>query len=843
MREKIKITGKTYLSNKGYSISKEGNEDVIEKLKDDLTVSPRTFNMMDDAEPIYFPLYRENAKKLYIPRFYGLQKFGVPNVNQLEEGEDVSGLIFNGSIRENQKEPIEKFLDAMKTPTKMGGIISVPPGYGKTVMGLYIASIIKKKTLIICHKDFLSNQWKERIEQYLPKAKVGKIKQKIVDVEDKDIVMGSLQSIAMKDYDSNIFKQFGIVIIDECFPYDTKIQTNQGLFRIGTLYEKWKTSKDYNELPKIYSFNEKTKEFELKSLTYAWRKEHKELLKVKLSKRVINCTPDHKILTTKGYIKAKDLTNKDFVISKYDKNHIDNIISLALNNDQLQIIYGSYLGDGHIYKTSCCRYRLGFTHGINQIEYCKWKAKMFNVNNLRIIENNGYSQKQACCFSTKIFDCEIDFPKDTKFIPNEILDRIDFRGIAIWLMDDGSLSNNQISIHTNNFSYEQNLKLVNMFKLHGINCTIKKSRVYFYLNFDKNNSINLINKVKPYIHDSMLYKINLKYNESKYKWNNSFLNYGLLRVSYIEYYNNKGANRCSKPYVYDIEVDDNHNFVIGSYKKYIDGIVVSNCHHLSAEVFSRCLPKITTRYMCGLSATLNRKDGLRRVFEWFVGKPVYSLKNKGDELNVIVKRFYDPHPEYGRELKMWNKKLNVAKMINKICEFPPRNYMIINTLFQLLEDEPDRQVIILSERRTHLNIFEDLLKIHNISENDIGYYVGGMKQTDLDISSTKKFILATNQQASEGMDIPTLNTLILSSPVSSIEQAIGRIQRQKKEERIYTPTVIDIIDEFSLFERQGNKRLSFYKNNNYTILDKKKELDDINKNIKHQFMIDSDEEN
>ena len=53
-------------------------------------------------------------------------------------------------------------------------------------------------------------------------------------------------------------------------------------------------------------------------------------------------------------------------------------------------------------------------------------------------------------------------------------------------------------------------------------------------------------------------------------------------------------------------------------------------------------------------------------------------------------------------------------MINKICEFPPRNYMIINTLFQLLEDEPDRQVIILSERRTHLNIFEDLLKIHNI---------------------------------------------------------------------------------------------------------------------------------
>ena len=77
-------------------------------------------------------------------------------------------------------------------------------------------------------------------------------------------------------------------------------------------------------------------------------KERKDLIKIKLSKKVINCTPEHKILTTKGYVKAKELNEGDLVISKYDDKHVDNIISPALNDDQLQLIYGSYLGDGYI---------------------------------------------------------------------------------------------------------------------------------------------------------------------------------------------------------------------------------------------------------------------------------------------------------------------------------------------------------------------------------------------------------------------------------------------------------------------------------------------------------------
>jgi hypothetical protein len=49
-----------------------------------------------------------------------------------------------------------------------------------TVMALKIVSLIQKKTLILVHKEFLMNQWIERIEEFLPGARVGKIDRKSV---------------------------------------------------------------------------------------------------------------------------------------------------------------------------------------------------------------------------------------------------------------------------------------------------------------------------------------------------------------------------------------------------------------------------------------------------------------------------------------------------------------------------------------------------------------------------------------------------------------------------------------------------------------------------------------
>jgi len=84
-----------------------------------------------------------------------------------------------------------------------------------TVMALKIISEIKKKTLILVHKEFLMNQWIERIAEFLPSARIGKIQGTVQDIEGKDIVIGMIQTMYNREFDSDFFSPFGLTIIDE----------------------------------------------------------------------------------------------------------------------------------------------------------------------------------------------------------------------------------------------------------------------------------------------------------------------------------------------------------------------------------------------------------------------------------------------------------------------------------------------------------------------------------------------------------------------------------------------------------------------------------------------------
>ena len=71
---------------------------------------------------------------------------------------------FKGNIRENQKPIVNITLNHLNE--KDGGVLCLGCGFGKTVIALYIATILKLKTLVIVHKTFLLNQWIERIKQF-----------------------------------------------------------------------------------------------------------------------------------------------------------------------------------------------------------------------------------------------------------------------------------------------------------------------------------------------------------------------------------------------------------------------------------------------------------------------------------------------------------------------------------------------------------------------------------------------------------------------------------------------------------------------------------------------------
>lgn len=238
MKTKIMSSNKSnneiinYLGQKGYSILKKSLTITEQnKIRKDLTVKPfAPPNSMQKT--VEFPIYRESPKKLYVPRFYGISNYGMPQDIQIPQGEDIN-IKFMGDLREYQINIINVYLDEAR---KLGcGLLEIPCGRGKTVMALNIIAQLNKKTLVIVHKEFLMNQWIERIEQFLPGAKVGKIRGSIIDIENKDIVIGMLQSLSMKDYDTGTFDSFGLTICDEVHHISAEVFC-RSLFKIVTPY-------------------------------------------------------------------------------------------------------------------------------------------------------------------------------------------------------------------------------------------------------------------------------------------------------------------------------------------------------------------------------------------------------------------------------------------------------------------------------------------------------------------------------------------------------------------------------------------------------------------------------
>ena len=246
--------------------------------------------------------------------------------------------------------------------------------------------------------------------------------------------------------------------------------------------------------------------------------------------------------------------------------------------------------------------------------------------------------------------------------------------------------------------------------------------------------------------------------------------------------------------------------------------VFDECHHLGAEVFHKSMAKVSSKYMLGLSATPNRKDGLRKVFEWYIGPMVYSTTEKNtDYIETRVYEYYNDNESYCKKEIIYNGKPCMPRMINNLCECKERSAFIHNLVKE--EFNLGRKILILSDRRGYLDETNKWFN-GNLKEGCSGLYVGGMKPNELRDSQEKDIILGTFSMASEGMDIPKLNTIILASPKSDVVQSVGRILREKADVRKFHPLVIDIKDthpNMVMFAKQCDKRIVYYKQSNHDI--------------------------
>jgi superfamily II DNA or RNA helicase len=242
--------------------------------------------------------------------------------------------------------------------------------------------------------------------------------------------------------------------------------------------------------------------------------------------------------------------------------------------------------------------------------------------------------------------------------------------------------------------------------------------------------------------------------------------------------------------------------------------IIDEVHHISSEVFSCALFKLVTKYMLGLSATMNRKDGTTKVFKMFLGQVVYKQERSKDE-NVIVRGItFQSKDEEFNELELdFRGQTAASKMLSKICNYNYRSEFILKVLRDMIAENPKQQIMMIASYKNILSYMFDAIRHHNICT--VGYYVGGMKESALKESESKQVVLATYSMAAEGLDIKTLTTLFMITPMTNIEQSVGRILRQKHE---FAPIVVDIIDTHDNFQRQWAKRKIFFKKQNYKII-------------------------
>ncbi len=240
--------------------------------------------------------------------------------------------------------------------------------------------------------------------------------------------------------------------------------------------------------------------------------------------------------------------------------------------------------------------------------------------------------------------------------------------------------------------------------------------------------------------------------------------------------------------------------------------IYDEVHHLSAEVFSQCMLKITTNYTLGLSGTMKRKDGLTKVFKMYLGDVIHKEKSEANNQVMVQAIEYIVNDEEFNEIEYdYRGNPKYSTMISKLCNYNNRSEFILKVLKKTLEANSEQQIMILAHNKSLITYLYKAIEHKNIAS--VGYYVGGMKEVDLKISESKKVIIATYAMASEGLDIKTLTTLIMATPKTDVCQSVGRILRVKHSQ----PLVIDIVDNHEIFQRQFKKRSDYYMKQKYVI--------------------------
>ena len=254
-----------------------------------------------------------------------------------------------------------------------------------------------------------------------------------------------------------------------------------------------------------------------------------------------------------------------------------------------------------------------------------------------------------------------------------------------------------------------------------------------------------------------------------------------------------------------------------------DVIITDEVHRVSGTPtaitqYEKVLNRLCAKHKYGLSATVHRSDGMIKATYALTGKVMHSVSEE-DVADKIMKVGVIP---LGTEVKMsdealnYDGTLNYAKFITYLTHDSLRN-MVISTW---LINHQQYSSLILSDRLDHLQTLMEMLPDSMLEQSVMisGRMTSkaGKKERQQAIedmrSGKKKFLFATYSLAKEGLDIPRLERLYLTTPQKDyavIAQSVGRIARMSKGKA--DPVVYDFVDDIGYAVKAYKKRCTTYR--------------------------------
>lgn len=250
-------------------------------------------------------------------------------------------------------------------------------------------------------------------------------------------------------------------------------------------------------------------------------------------------------------------------------------------------------------------------------------------------------------------------------------------------------------------------------------------------------------------------------------------------------------------------------------------MIVDECHHVSALMFEKVVAQFRGKYLYGLTATPERKNGHEPIVFQRIGEILHTAdKRETDFKRQLQLRF----TSFGHLEIEKTKASNFIQLSDWIATDSVRNQLILKDILDQVAE--GRNILVLVNRIQQIDVFEKLLKEKEV---DDFYIISGKTKVRERISLLEMLeqldkgfvLLSTGKYIGEGFDLPQLDTLILAAPFSwknNLIQYAGRIHRNYKDKPLVR--IFDYVDiHVPYLEKMFQKRQVAYRKMDYRVIE------------------------